>query len=237
MRDLQKGGINEIFEEIDFDKIEQESPHDSKNDKPKHNQKSARILGAVILLALLAVIIGSGFGVNSYLGYRAEREKRYSELEDIINPVTATGVYEFSSASEIDKTAMLRSCALYALKTGRSELKQNSQGATVLPVYMLNTAAHELYGDDVSITYYSFDISGTLFEYDSQNKCYCFFASGVNDLYQPKVTSFSQSGDVLSVNVKFIAQSNSVKSLKDKEYVCKISVKDGNNRILSLKAK
>ena len=186
---------------------------------------------------LLAAIIGSGFGVNSYLGYRAEREKRYSELEDIINPVTATGVYEFSSADKMDKTVLLRSCALYALKSGSNELKQNDKGATVLPVYMLNTAAHELFGGNVSITYYSFDINGTLFEYDSENKCYCFFASGVNELYQPKVTSFSQSGDVLSVSVKFIAQSNNIKSLKDKEYICRIRVSGENNQILSLEAK
>lgn len=234
---MQKGGINEIFDEIDFDKIERDSEKKSKADKHKLSKNSARILGAAVLLALLAAIIGSVFGVNTYLGYKAEQEKRYGELEEIITPVTATGVYEFSSAAEIDKTVMLRSCALYALKSGGSELKQNSQGATVLPVYMLNTAAHELYGDDVSITYFSFDISGTLFEYNSQSKCYCFFASGINDSYLPKVTSFTQSGDILSVNVKFIAQSDSVKSLKDKEYVCKIDTKDGCNKILSLKAK
>lgn len=234
---ITDGDMNEIFDGIDFDKISRDDEKKRQPEPPILKPVHARILGACVILVVVVGILLSALGINSAVAAAKAEKERRDEIADYISPVVAIGFQPYDNLSDVDMVMLLRCAALHAVENNKDELKQNESGRTELPVYMLKSAITDLFGDDIDLKYYSFDIDGLLFEYDEQNKCYLYSAVGINPVYVPEIVTYSKSSDAVTVCVKYKANNGEINAYNDMEYIYKIKQSDGFRQIVGIKKK
>ncbi len=232
---IADGDLNDAFKDIDLDKLQSEYEEKHRPKPPILAQKPARILGGCVILFFIAVILVSVFGIRHAVKVNKAETERKNEIATYLSPVVSIGIQPFEKSSEIDAMTRLRCSALYAIENSKEELKQDENGKTVLPVYMMTWALSNLFGDGVELKYYSFDINGSLFEYDAENKCYLFSASGITPIYTPQIESYSEQDGKLTAKVKYISANGEINAYNDMIFEYQIKTGGGENTILSIK--
>ena len=228
---MQNGnGAEDVFDNIDFDSV-----GDTAKPKPAVapviKPMAARILGGAVILSAAALIVVIVLACMGRMKQNSLHGQKSMQIAQFVQPIVEADMQPFDSIDKAESVSVLRACALYAIANDSYELSQNDSGSIVMPLYLMKSAANAMFGDDVALKYYSFDINGLLFEYDSQNKCYLFPGSGIESAYTPKIASYSETDGKIYAVVKYSSGGEG----NDERYTYEIAENDGKFTVLSIK--
>lgn len=229
---MQKSNsVDDIFDDIDFDAIDSEYEPKQSEQPPVIKPVPARILGGAVILSAVCIIAAIVLICTNAMKQNSLHEQKSMQIAQFVKPIVEADMQPFDDISKAESVSVLRACALYAIANDSGELEQNDSGSVVMPVYLMKSAANALFGEDMALRYYSFDINGLLFEYDSQNKCYLFTGSGFESAYTPKIVSYSEKNGIIYAVVKYLSDGDG----KDEQYTFEIAENDGVFSLVSIK--
>ncbi|MGN0115451.1 MAG: hypothetical protein ACI396_08990 [Acutalibacteraceae bacterium] len=229
---MQKSNsVDDIFDDIDFDAIDSEYEPKQIEQPPFIKPVPARILGGAVILSAVILVAAIVLICTNAMKQNSLHEQKSMQIARFVKPMVEADMQPFDDISNAESVSVLKACALYAIANDSGELEQNDSGSVVMPVYLMKSAANAMFGEDMTLRYYSFDINGLLFEYDSQNKCYLFPGSGFESAYTPKIVSYSEKNDKIFAVVKYLSDGDS----KDEQYTFEITDNDGDFSLISIK--
>lgn len=228
---MQKSNrVDDIFDGIDFDSIG--GDYEPKQVAvPVIKPVPARILGGAVILSAVIIVASIVIVCTGVMKQNSLHEQKSMQIAQFVKPLVEADMQPFDDIGNAESVSVLRACALFAIANDSSELKQNASGSIVMPLYLMKSAATAMFGDDIALRYYSFDINGLLFEYDSENKCYLFPGSGFESAYTPKIESYIEKDSKIYAVVKYLSDGDG----KDEQYTYEITERDGAFTVLSIK--
>lgn len=229
---MQKSnGVDDIFEEIDFDAIGGDYEPKQNEQPPVIKPVPARILGGAVILSAVIIVAVIVIVCTGAMKQNSLHEQKSMQIAQFVKPMVEADMQPFDDVSGAESVSVLKACALYAIANDSGEFEQNDSGSIVMPVYLMKSAANAMFGEDMTLRYYSFDINGLLFEYDSQNKCYLFTGSGFESAYTPKIASYSEKNGKIYAVVKYLSDGEG----EDERYTFEIAENDGSFSLVSIK--
>lgn len=198
----------------------------------------ARIVGAIVLIFAVLGVLSIAFFVKVSVDDARQRyqEEQIERLTEFIMPVVAVNTSEFESVDELSNYSAVKSSLVYAIEKHSSRLQYNDEGKMILPTQLVTEAAKNLFGEKVKLDFITFDINEVLFEYNNDNDCYYFAATGHIKSFQPKITEYNKKGDVTTILVEYqpmeVYYAKKQLSLK---YYYLLKGQDGNEHLISIK--
>lgn len=224
-------GVSDVFEDIDFDAIDSEYEQKHKPQPPVIKPVPARILGGAVILSAVIIIAAIVLVCMGLMKQNSLREQKSMKIAEFIKPIVEADMQPFDSISEAESVSVLKACALYTIANDSSELRQNESGGIVIPLYLMKSAANALFGEDLALRYYSFDINGLLFEYEPLQKCYVYPGSGFESAYTPKIISYSENDGRIYAEVKYLHGGDA----EDEQYTFVLAENGDKFTVLSIK--
>lgn len=223
-------GADDIFNDIDFDAID--VVYEQKHEQPPViKPRNARILGGAVILSAVCIIIAAVFLIAGLMKQKSLHDQKSMQLAQFVKPIVEADMQPFGSINEADSLSMLKACTIYVIENDSAQLKSDASGSIIIPLYLMKSAACGMFGEDADLSYYSFDINGILFEYDSENKRYLFSAAGFESEYTPKIVSYSEKDGRLKVLVKYLSENER----GEEQYTYEIAENSGSFTVISIK--
>lgn len=223
--------VGDVFNDIDFDAIDSEYTQKDNQPPPVIKPIPARILGGAVILSAVIIVVAIVLVCTSVMKQNSLREQKSMKIAEFIRPIVEADMQPFDSVNEAESVSVLKACALYTIANDSSELRQNETGGIVIPLYLMKSAANAMFGEDLALRYYSFDINGLLFEYEPLQKCYVYPGSGFESAYTPKIMSYSENDGKIYAEVKYLRDGDA----EDEQYTFVLAENGDEFTVLSIK--
>ncbi len=216
--------------------------HKNKRHREHRHSLAAPIGGLFVVLAAIGLITVITFSLRA-TERLLDNSKSKEEFARVILPVLMFDPVPFESPAELNDLVLLRSSIWSALIENIDKYIIDDAGRVMISKGDVDVACAHLYGPEIQLNHQSFNDYMVMYYFNERTESYLVPVEAENILYTPQVEEIRKEGDIYTLTVGYLSNSNDwFMTMKGEKYeptpgkymVYKLQKTDGHYQLLAI---
>ena len=216
--------------------------HKNKRHREHRHSLAAPIGGLFVVLAAIGLITVITFSLRA-TERLLDNSKSKEEFARVILPVLMFDPVPFESPAELNDLVLLRSSIWSALIENIDKYIIDDAGRVMISKGDVDVACAHLYGPEIQLNHQSFNDYMVMYYFNERTESYLVPVEAENILYTPQVEEIRKEGDIHTLTVGYLSNSNDwFMTMKGEKYeptpgkymVYKLQKTDGHYQLLAI---